>query len=173
MKSKLIAINVPASDHTKVSRFYQTLMGMEPARSYTTEVKSLHAPLSNDGHFLFISDRNAEDEQIACLFAVDDLNAAKKELEAAGGKVFVDNIKTPIAPSMRQTYDAANTSGHPTSEHLGVAALVRDPENNVIAIIKLEPHAAGFFNAENLTSYLSHAVKAAHRLVLHEGAKLS
>jgi predicted enzyme related to lactoylglutathione lyase len=172
MSAKLIAANVPASDTAKVGKFYRALLGLEPARSFTEQTKSYHIPLSNDGHFLWISERTAEDEQICSVFAVDDLQQTKSELVAAGGRVFVDNIDAPISPRLMKAYRANNTSKAAVTPTAGKMALVRDPENNVIAVIQLEPHLAPYYHATDVKSFLSPAVLAAHRQVLKEGALL-
>jgi predicted enzyme related to lactoylglutathione lyase len=172
MSAKLIGANVPANDFSKIRKFYQTLLGLEPARSFTEEMRSYHIPLSNDGHFLFISERQAEDEQICAVFAVENLQKTKSDLVAAGGQVFVDNIDMPISPKMMATYEAKNVTRALITPNAGKMALMRDPEQNVIAIIQLEPHMAPYYNAANLRSFLSPSVLITHDQTVREGAVL-
>ena len=178
MKAKLIAANVPASDHKKMSAFYEALFGIDLARSLTEEVKSSHAPIGNDGQQVWISDRTAEDEQIACVFAVENLEAAKDELTRAGGKVFVDNIETPISPKLYEFYrknaEVANAgrADVEVTPTLGTAALIRDPENNVFAIMQLEAHVAAYFDADRLGVPLNPHILSVHNMVRDAGKAL-
>jgi predicted enzyme related to lactoylglutathione lyase len=174
MAAKLIACNVPTSNSPASQAFYKALLGQDFARSYSERVNSHHVPLSNDGLWLWITDRQAADERITCVFAVDNLDHAMASLRNNGGFVFFGPIDTPISPKLMQTY--AGTRGGIPPAHvtptMGRYALVRDPDGNVIGLMQLEPHAESFFKAGAFAEPLSPQVHAAHQRTMQAGKVL-
>jgi predicted enzyme related to lactoylglutathione lyase len=170
MKAKLVSINVPTNNHEKSSAFYSKLLGTDFVESLGARARSSHAPLSNEGHWMWISDRMDDEEKITAVFAVDNIQASINELTDAGGELIM-LIPTPIAPEIRDRYqrDIADrsasdrvgpppgTTGGGTSggtsggthegppKGLGPYALVRDPDGNVIGLFSPEDHAQRFF----------------------------
>src|SRR5262245_4915341 len=88
MAARLVACNIPTTDHTASNAFYQALLGIEPARSLTSQLTSYHVPVSNDGQYLWLTDRTVPEEQPTAVFVVDNLDQAITDLTAAGGQQF-------------------------------------------------------------------------------------
>jgi predicted enzyme related to lactoylglutathione lyase len=173
MKGKLVAFNVPTKNHQESWTFYSALLGMQFARSFSEEVKSYHIPLSNEGHWMWISDRTAEDEQITCVFAVDDINEAVSGLTRAGGRAFVEPFDAPISPKMMDHYaENRYTDRSKITPTMGKFALVRDPDDNVICLMQPEEHAFSIFKLGKYETPLRTEVLETHERVLKAGQQL-
>lgn len=160
MKAKLVSLNVPTSDSGRSNTFYSALIGMDLVESLGSRGRSTHAPLSNEGHWIWLSDRMDEDERITAVFAVDNLHEAITELTAVGGSLMM-MIPTPIAPAMRERYqrdlaDTASRIAPPPGSTSGAAerdapksmgnfALMEDPDGNVIGLLEPEEHGHRFY----------------------------
>jgi predicted enzyme related to lactoylglutathione lyase len=173
MKAKLVACNVPTKNHRTSVNFYQTLFGLEFARSFSTEVESHHIPLTNEGQWFWISNRTATDEQISCVFAVDNLDAALAELTKAGGKIFVQPFTAPIAEQAIDFYAAnrGTVRGNVTG-NMGRLALLRDPDGNVIALLQPETHAQSIFKVGPFAIPLSAELLESHERTREAGKAL-
>jgi predicted enzyme related to lactoylglutathione lyase len=172
MKAKLMALNVPASDPQASRSFYAALLGTEFARSYTEDITSYHCPLADD-LLLWISHRLSNDEKIAAVFAVDNLDAAVAELRGAGGQQFGGPFESPISPKLLSTYreNRAHT-GAPVTNTMGKYSLVKDPDNNIVAIMQVEEHAHEFFKLGKYAAPMSAKKIIAHQQVIQVGKQL-
>ena len=174
MNGKLIAANVPSENHEAAQKFYSALLGVDFARSLTDEIRGYHVPISNDGHWLWISDKTAEDEVITCVFAVDNLDESMAVLREAGGIPFIEPFDMPISPQMMEFYEgtrrAAGTST--VTPTLGRSALMRDPDGNVIALCEIEEHAHEFFKIGEHRQPVSQSAVNLHNRVRRAGSKL-
>jgi predicted enzyme related to lactoylglutathione lyase len=165
LRAKLIACNVPSSNPAATQSFYSALLGVDFARSLTEQTTSFHIPLTEDGQFLWLSDRTAKEEQITCVFAVDDLDHAMNELSRAGGSRFIGPFDTPIAPKLMSFYERQVPSGVKVTPTLGRCALMRDPDGNTIALMQLEQHAQVFYKAGEYDRGLSEYTMRVHEKV--------
>jgi predicted enzyme related to lactoylglutathione lyase len=177
MKAKLIACNVPTSNAEPARKFYSALFGVESARSFSDQVESYHIPISNHGEWLWISHRTAADEQITCVFAVENLERAMADLSNAGGKAFVQPFDAPISPKLIKTYAEALAPDVQVTPTMGRFALMRDPDNNVIGLMQPEEHAHQFFGLGkyaapvNVIAPLADRVLETHQRVLEIGKR--
>lgn len=173
LKAKLIACNVPSSNHAAAQGFYSALLGIEFARSLTEATTSHHIPLTEEGQFLWLSDRTAKEEQITCVFAVDNLDQVMNELSKVGGSRFIGPFDTPISPKLMSFYEAQVPAGVKVTPTLGKCALMKDPDGNVIALMQLEQHAHIFYRTGQHDRGLSEFTLNVHRKVREAGTALA
>jgi predicted enzyme related to lactoylglutathione lyase len=172
MKAKIIALNVPSSNPQASQPFYAALYGGEFARSYTDDITSYHFWLTED-MLLWLTHRLAKDEQIAAVFAVDNLEQAINELRQHGGQLFGGPFDSPISPKLLQTYreNRAHT-GSVVTNTMGKYALIKDPDNNIIAIMQVEEHAHEFCKLGKYAVPMSAKKIIAHQQVIQAGKQL-
>src|SRR5476651_1101966 len=98
MSTRLVLCNVPVDGtHTAASlKFYGALLGREMIRSLSTDKEHarFHAPISA-GVQLSIGPKLSQHETVTSYFAVPDITAAIRNLEAANGRVVAKPFKLP------------------------------------------------------------------------------
>lgn len=171
LKAKLIGINVPAGNAESSQNFYRNLMGIDFARSFSNKPYSLHAPISEDGLWLMVSQRNAAEEGIGAMFAVDDLKSALGQVASEGGKVVSGPFPLPIAEAARAHYDAT-VAPSPGGSSMGNFALVQDCDGNYFWLGELEEHAHQFYGYGKYDRGLSQAKLERHKRTQQVGATL-
>jgi len=151
LKGKLVFYDVPASDLENSGKFYAALLGSELARTPNPKQKGLFHPLSADGIDITIHSRRKQDppDIPTAYFAVADLDAAIRELEAAGGKRAYEptDIPLPTGEGLKRYRAQAKRSGHDVGKRIGRGAVMRDPDDNPVGLVQLEGHAAYYFRA--------------------------
>jgi len=168
MSQRLIFCNVPVEGaHNEAAlEFYGRLLGRKLVRSLSTEKEHAryHAPASH-GVQLSIGPKHNPHETVTCYFAVSDLKASIKELEAVKGKLVVGNIRLPslgggggggaAACANSRFFDVVDPA-------LGEAAIMRDPAGNLVGLIQLHPNAEAWFQGDvTLAEIDSHSHGAA------------
>jgi len=171
LKAKLIAVNVPSNNSDASQSFYQMLLGIDFARSFTEAKHSVHAPLAEQGLWMWVTSRNAPDEGIAPVFAVDDLQQSTTALEGAGGQRIVGPVDAPISPRLQQTYDQLRHGQH-TTNSMGKFTLMRDPDGSYFWIGQLEEHCHEWFGYGKFDRGLSQGKLDAHQRTKRTGSVL-
>jgi len=171
LNAKLIAINVPARNSASAESFYQALLGTDFARSWTAAQHHMHTPISEEGLWMWIGQRMAQDEGISAWFAVDNLDQTVAALERSGGQRVGNVVDAPIAPTLQQTYNQQRPGLNPNNS-MGKFQLMQDPDGNHLWIGQLEPHAQEYFGAGAHDRGLSQQTVAAHQRVKQQGASL-
>jgi len=143
MTPKVILINVPADDPKRTAEFYSQLLGIEFARTFTDSHVAYHVPISDDGKLLQVQKKFAPDEGVTCYFAVDDLNAAIKDLKAKGATVATQPMDLPISKQVLQDYKEMfkQSYGADAADTIGTGAVLKDPAGNRFGLVQLNEHA--------------------------------
>lgn len=171
MAARLVACNIPTTNHPASNAFYQALLGIEPARSLTTQVTSYHVPVSNDGQQLWLTDRQVPQEQPTAVFVVDNLDQVIQQLTAAGGEQFGAILEPTVAPAEFDYYSQAVRSREPAatpSPQMGRLAYLRDPTGNVLALYEASGGAEVYY-VPPAREALSNDVLTAHERAVAEG----
>ncbi len=174
MPARLVACNIPTKDHSSSNAFYQALLGLEPARSLTSQLTSYHVPVSDENQYLWLTDRTVDGEQPMPVFAVDNLDQTIQQLTSAGGQQFGQVLQPTVAQSEVGYYDNAVKKHNPQaqpSQSMGRFAYMRDPDGNVVALFEANGGSEVFYPSGSQKS-LGNDVKAAHQRAVAEGKKL-
>jgi len=174
-KSKLIQYNIPASNIPKLLSFYATIAGdLEFARSLTALVTSYHLPISKDGLQLTITQRHSAQEPPIAYFAVENLDETIEAALAEGGSVLVEPFQLPIAPHVLAKYKEEFSKHHDeaSSDSVGRAAVLRDPEGNLFGLTELHEQAHSLFKVGKYYEELDDAQLAQHDRGIALGKKL-
>jgi predicted enzyme related to lactoylglutathione lyase len=189
--AKLILLNVPSKNPESTVRFYSALMGYDGfARSLTEELEAYHMPISVDGIDLSVGQRRDDQEPITAWFAVDSVRATIAQLEDLGARVVTEPFAVQFSPRMRAIYEEAievcaageevferpvrpraRTVSVEVTDSVGQAAIIRDPEGNLLGIIEPAEHTHAHFawgkyrkpQSEGLLQYHMTAIKAGQR----------
>jgi predicted enzyme related to lactoylglutathione lyase len=152
MPPRLVLFNVPAEgSHSKATlEFYGTLLGRKMVRSLSKDKDHAryHAPASH-GVQISVSPKHSPRETVTCYFAVPDIKAAIKQLEASNGKVVADIFRLPSLGGGGAAAGCSNERffGDPDPT-LGDAAILQDPAGNLVGIIQLNQKAEVWFQGE-------------------------
>ena len=168
LKAKLCMFNVPADggDVEKTRDFYAALLGIEFIPAWTDQVESYHAPVSADGIKFSVQTPGTGQKSAACIFAVDDLEVAKKELKRLGGRVVVEKFSLPIAKSALSHYrETARKVGitEKVTKNVGNCAILKDPSGNSLVLVELENHAKYSFKTGAYNTGLTERQIAEHK----------
>jgi predicted enzyme related to lactoylglutathione lyase len=175
--AKLIQLNVPSTNYRKSRTFYGTLFGdLDFAQSITEQVEAHHQPISSDGIQLTITPRQAEHETITAYFAVDDLNGTLSKLEHAGGVVVREPFTLHIASGVFKDYETQVLKNHPEikalTDDIGRAAIILDPDGNLIGLTELRPQAHWLFKYGQHRTALDTEQLAQHKRGIELGSKV-
>src|SRR5438876_6732431 len=96
-KGKLVLINAPTRNSEKSRSFYGALLGVEFAHGFNPNVASWWTPLLRGVDFT-VTDRYDDRERLTPYFAVENLEAAVKELEGLGGRCVVPARDVLLGP---------------------------------------------------------------------------
>jgi predicted enzyme related to lactoylglutathione lyase len=159
LSSKLVIYDVPSKDLAKSRAFYGALFGSNDfAPSPSPASPSLFHPIAPDGLDITIHEmRDMDPREIpVSYFAVDDLGASIKQLEALGGKLKHGPVDVPLpAGKALQAYQGAAKAARQTvGERVGRAAVMLDPDSNPIGLMQLEHYAAYYFRAGSFQASL-------------------
>jgi predicted enzyme related to lactoylglutathione lyase len=125
--AQLVFCNVPARDADSVLGFYGALLGIDP-KAFVPNKKSpipqYYEPITGDGVDITITQRNDTREVTATYWHVDDIRAAIKELEGAGGNVVQGPGEIPDG---------------------GYNAMMLDPEGNYVGLVQLAETQQEYF----------------------------
>jgi predicted enzyme related to lactoylglutathione lyase len=161
---------VPASNPQALEQFYTTLLGVPLARSLS-EREHFHAPISNEGQFLWVSQRNDPEERISAVFAVDDLDSATNDLTNAGGETMGGPFEVPAPPLQARQHWAR--AGADADKPLGRISYFRDPEQNVISLLEItNPRAQRSFKVGQYEAKLAPEVLTAQKGAVQAGKAL-
>jgi len=154
-----------------LEQFYTTLLGVPLARSLSQR-EHFHAPISNEGQFLWVSQRNDPEERISAVFAVDDLQSATDAVTNAHGQKMGGPFDVPAPPAQaRQRW--AQVAGADADKPLGRISYFRDPEQNVIALLEItNPRAQKSFKVGPHKATLSPNVLQAQEGAVEAGKAL-
>ncbi|MFZ1218234.1 MAG: hypothetical protein WAO00_03025 [Chthoniobacterales bacterium] len=153
LKGKLVLINAPTRDSEKSRSFYGTLLGAEFAHGLNPSVASWWTPLGRGVDFN-VTVRYDDRERLTPYFAVENLEAAVKELETIGGKCVVRPRDVLLGPdNAREAYLAQlKKEGHPIkpdqAKTVGRMAVLLDPDLNHVGLIQLAAHAKQHFGGD-------------------------
>jgi predicted enzyme related to lactoylglutathione lyase len=150
--NQLVVCSYPVNNLQRAKEFYETLLGTELAESLTDKVQSFHAYVAGGVKFT-LNQRRAPEEHAMCHFSVDNLDQAVKSLTEKGGKA-VATFDVPIAErAMDDIRDKYKKSGGTAAVEntMGKAAIVVDPEGNLVGLIQLATFAKDAFKRGNLT----------------------
>jgi predicted enzyme related to lactoylglutathione lyase len=176
LRAKLVFYDVPAANVDQSRRFYAALLGSEPAPAPLGR-KDHHEyfqPISPDGIDLTLHqkrDQNPPDIPIA-FFAVDNLEAARKQLEELGGKVVHGPVDIPLPQGRggelfaQSAKEANQVVGH----RLGQAYTMIDPAKNPLGIVQLEGPAQRYFRVGRFAEGLREDQVQGHKLALESSA---
>jgi predicted enzyme related to lactoylglutathione lyase len=170
---KLVYLNIPARPENmdKTVRFYENFFGITFARSLTNEIEAWHAPLSNDGTLVTITEavgaECAEHCKITPYFCVDDMDVVIREIADEGGTVVAGPFDLPVAGDALADYKERyeRIYGRPLGtfvNSLGRAAIVEDAEGNRIGLSEMHEHLHIVFNVGEYLQPLSHKTLAQH-----------
>jgi predicted enzyme related to lactoylglutathione lyase len=164
MNARLILCSVPTAAQESTASFYAQLLGSQLGRSLWDQGKSSYTWASS-GVKLAVNERQHDREEVMLHFRVDDLDAAVKQLQAAGGQQVAGPYDLPVAKAdldgFRQSYEQlAFGPANEVEESLGTGVVVRDPEGNQVGLIQLRPYAEKFFDEGQVTRHqvLQHVV---------------
>jgi len=172
MEARLIACNIPTTDHTKSNAFYQALTGIEPARSLSDQMKAYHLPISNDEQYLWLSDRTVPQEQPACVFAVDNLDQAITTLVNAGGQQMGGVITATVDPADVDYFRTATKGRDPNAQpqpQMGRLGYVKDPDGNVLMLFEVSAGAGVWFGTGHHKKGLDQQVLQSHNKAIQRG----
>jgi len=171
MAARLIACNISAANPAALDQFYSTLLGVPLARSLS-QTNHYHAPISNEGQFLWVSQRNDPEERITAVFAVDSLDAGSNDVTNNGGQHMGGPFDVPAPPAqVRQHW--AQAAGADADKPLGRISYFRDPEQNVIALFEVtNPRAQKSFKVGPQGAKLTQQVKTAQEGAVEAGKAL-
>jgi predicted enzyme related to lactoylglutathione lyase len=174
VNARLIACNVPAGDPVASQQFYSTLLGFNGlARSFNEKVEGYHAPLNNEGQWLWVSQRHVPEEQITCVFGVDDLAQATNELTAAGATQFGNTIDAgPLSPKLKGDWSQHAAPNVAVTDSLGKLAYFKDPDGNVIALMEVAAQAAPSFGVGKYRNGLNGQVRKSFEKARIAGKKI-
>jgi predicted enzyme related to lactoylglutathione lyase len=151
-QGKLVFYDVPATNLANSRKFYAALLGTDLATIPNPKEKGVFHPLSADGLDITLHPRRKMDppEIPIAYFAVANLEAAIKQLKAAGGKQLYDQIQEiplPTGDALKKYRAEAKASGHDVGKRIGRGAVMHDPDKNPVGLVQLEGHAAFYFQA--------------------------
>ena len=145
LNAKLVMCSVPTKNSDAAQKFYNTLFGGDDfARSLNDQVESFYRPINQDGLTLTIATRQDEREPITCYFAVDDLNATVRQLEAEGGKLVVNPTDMPASGPPQALQAAQDVQ---PSTNMGNFVTMLDPDGNYLGLMQLDNSIQAHFNA--------------------------
>jgi len=152
LQGKLVFYDVPATNLANSQKFYAALLGTDLAAIPNPKQKGAFHPLSADGIDITVHPRRKMDppEIPIAYFAVPNLEAALKQLTAAGGKRLNDQIyeiPLPTGDALKKYRAEAKAAGHDVGKRIGRGAVVHDPDKNPVGLVQLEGHAAFYFKA--------------------------
>jgi predicted enzyme related to lactoylglutathione lyase len=147
LKAQLVLCNVPSQNMDAATRFYGALLGGDFARGLNDEVESYFRPISKDGIDMTVTQRFDDQERMTCYFAVDDLDAAIRELEELGGELEVEPRPVSLSKKARNYREEAERAGFKVGDRVGTMAVLLDPDKNHVGVIQLEEHAQRHFKA--------------------------
>jgi len=147
LKSQLVLCNVPSVNMGAATRFYGALLGGDFAPGLNDEVESYFRPISRDGIDMTVTQRFDDQERMTCYFAVDDLDAAIRELQELGGELQVPPRPVSLSKRARRYREDAERGGLRVGERVGTMAVLLDPDRNHVGLIQLEEHAQRHFKA--------------------------
>jgi predicted enzyme related to lactoylglutathione lyase len=147
LKAQLVLCNVPSVDTSAATKFYGALLGGDFARGLNDDVESYFRPISKDGIDMTVTQRFDDQERMTCYFAVDDLDAAIKELQDLGGELVVDPRPVHLSKRAKRYRQEAEKAGFKVGDRVGTMAVFLDPDKNHVGIMQLEEHAQPHFKA--------------------------
>jgi predicted enzyme related to lactoylglutathione lyase len=170
---KLVYLNIPArpENMAKTVRFYEGFFGLTFARSLTTEIEAWHAPMTNDGTLVTITEavgaECAEHCKITPYFCVDDMDAVIREVTDDGGSVVAGPFNLPVAGEALADYKARyeRIYGRPLGtfvNSLGRAAIVEDAEGNRVGLSEMHEHLHVVFSVGEYHEPLSEETLSQH-----------
>src|SRR6266545_4879923 len=117
LKGKLVFYDVPATNLDNSRKFYAALLGTDLATIPNPKEKGVFHPLSADGIDITLHPRRRMDppDIPIAYFAVPDLEAAIKQLTAAGGRRLYDQIQEiplPTGDALKKYRAEAKAAGH-------------------------------------------------------------
>lgn len=148
MKARLINCALPCKDLPVSIKFYEALLGETLGRSLS-EFEAYYA-WASAGVKLTVNSPTWKGTAPMLTFAVENLEEARDELEAAGGKILEKEIPLPVPKEIFGAYSQRFEQvglGKATevTDRLGVMALFKDPAGTVIGLIQLDKYAEAFF----------------------------
>lgn len=151
LRSKVVMLNVPASDLDRGRKFYSTLLGSDDfVRGLNEKVRSFYRPISEDGLNLTIAQQQDKAERLTAFFAVDNLDQMVKQLTDAGGTLKVAPMDIPVSgpPELMQAHDeAVKQHGEQPGKTADRMATMIDSEGNYIGLIQLAGNSERYFKA--------------------------
>jgi predicted enzyme related to lactoylglutathione lyase len=153
-KGKLVLVNAPTRDSEKSRSFYGALLGAEFAQGFNPNVASWWTPLLRGVDFT-ITMRYDDRERLTPYFAVENLEAAIKDLEAHGGQCVVPPRDVVFGPEQaREAYVAEQKKeGHDLKPNqvktVGRMAVLLDPDLNHVGLIQVAPDAKRHFGVDD------------------------
>jgi predicted enzyme related to lactoylglutathione lyase len=139
--AKLVFINVPSNDLEASRRFYKALIGEDFGGVLSDRIRAVQRVISPDGIALNISARHNPNEGVAAHFAVDNLEGAIQELQAAGAHVVAQPFDLPVSPQHAAEQFVHEWQKKAPKEQVkstvGRGALVRDPDGNLVGLVEL------------------------------------
>lgn len=158
MTPKVVLITVPADDPKQTAEFYSALFGIEFARTFTDAHVAYHVPISDDGRLFQVQKKFRPDDAVTCYFAVDDLNAAIKELKAEGATVVTQPMDLPVSRQVLQDYKELfkQSFGTDAADTIGTGAVLKDPAGNRFGLVQLHEHAQPMFKYGKYATHPRH-----------------
>jgi predicted enzyme related to lactoylglutathione lyase len=152
LQGKLVFYDVPASNLDNSHKFYAALLGTDLAAIPNPKEKGVFHPLSADGIDITVHPRRKMDppEIPIAYFAVPNLEAAVKQLAAAGGKQLheqIYEIPLPTGAALKKYTAEAKAAGHDVGKRIGRGTVMHDPDKNPVGLVQLEGHAEFYFRA--------------------------
>lgn len=147
LQASLVFVNIPSDKPEASSSFYQTLLGIDLARSLSHE-ESYHAPISDDGIDLNVNVRHAPQEGPTAFFAVPSLERALRAAQEAGGQVVwgPEDVRMPEQDFERYRAGLKEVEGtEAESPSMGQAAILTDPGGSHVGVIELAKHTHRHF----------------------------
>lgn len=166
MIAKLIFVNVPSSNISAARRFYETLLGSSFGSVLSDNIQAVQQVISSDGIGLNISQRYNPNESVAAHFAVDNLEQAIQGLEAVGAQVVVPPFDLPVSAAESKAYVhewQQKEPNQPAQADAGRAALVRDPDGNLVGLAQLSYAAQRQYRAGQFRQSLDPEQNEANR----------
>jgi predicted enzyme related to lactoylglutathione lyase len=161
LQAKLIICHVPTKNSTAARKFYNTLFGGQDfARSLNDKIESYYRPISQDGLTMSIAARSDQREPITCFFAVDNLDDAVRQLEAAGGKIIMNPTPMPVSgppQAVKVFQDTLTAQQVKPPSTMGRFATMLDPDENYVGLMQLDDSMNHHFNARPAQRTLSKA----------------
>jgi predicted enzyme related to lactoylglutathione lyase len=123
-QAQLVFVSIPTANQKRSEEFYKLLFDAQSQQSYShVSADGVYYKAKVGQVYASIAPRRGPHEPIVCHFAVDNLDDIIPLLKQAGGTLMVPPYELPLGKQ---------------DQRIGRGAIFRDPDENVIGIVKID-----------------------------------